>query len=38
VLGGPLTAAAFDDSRAEPLAFLTDGHEGVTGWRRGRLV
>jgi serine/threonine protein phosphatase 1 len=25
VLGGPLTAAAFDDSRAEPLAFLTDG-------------
>jgi serine/threonine protein phosphatase 1 len=36
VLGGPLTAAAFDDSRAEPLAFLTDGHEGMTGWRRGR--
>src|SRR5712671_3954509 len=27
VLGGPLTAAAFDDSRAEPLGFLTD--EGV---------
>ena len=25
VLGGPLTAAAFDDSRGEPLAFLTDG-------------
>jgi serine/threonine protein phosphatase 1 len=25
VLGGPLTAAAFDDTRAEPLAFLTDG-------------
>jgi serine/threonine protein phosphatase 1 len=24
VLGGPLTAAAFDDSRAEPLGFLTD--------------
>jgi hypothetical protein len=24
VLGGPLTAAAFDDSRPEPLAFLTD--------------
>jgi serine/threonine protein phosphatase 1 len=24
VLGGPLTAAAFDDTRAEPLAFLTD--------------
>jgi serine/threonine protein phosphatase 1 len=36
VLGGPLTAAAFDDSRAEPLAFLTDGHAGMTGWRRGR--
>jgi Calcineurin-like phosphoesterase len=25
VLGGPLTAAAFDDTRAEPLGFLTDG-------------
>jgi serine/threonine protein phosphatase 1 len=25
VLGGPLTAAAFDDSRPEPLGFLTDG-------------
>jgi Calcineurin-like phosphoesterase len=36
VLGGPLTAAAFDDTRAEPLAFLTDGHAGMTGWRRGR--
>jgi len=36
VLGGPLTAAAFDDSRAEPLGFLTDGHERMTGWRRGR--
>jgi serine/threonine protein phosphatase 1 len=24
VLGGPLTAAAFDDSRPEPLGFLTD--------------
>jgi Calcineurin-like phosphoesterase len=35
VLGGPLTAAAFDDTRAEPLAFLTDGHAGMTGWRRG---
>jgi serine/threonine protein phosphatase 1 len=33
VLGGPLTAAAFDDSRAAPLAFLTDGHAGMTGWR-----
>jgi serine/threonine protein phosphatase 1 len=36
VLGGPLTAAAFDDSHAEPLAFLTDGHGGMTGWRGGR--
>jgi serine/threonine protein phosphatase 1 len=25
VLGGPLTAAAFDDTRPEPLGFLTDG-------------
>jgi Calcineurin-like phosphoesterase len=24
VIGGPLTAAAFDDTRAEPLGFLTD--------------
>lgn len=31
VLGGPLTAAAFDDSRAEPLRFLTDGTE-AQGW------
>jgi serine/threonine protein phosphatase 1 len=25
VMGGPLTAAAFDDTQAPPLAFLTDG-------------
>ena len=25
VMGGPLTAAAFDDTQAQPLAFLTDG-------------
>jgi serine/threonine protein phosphatase 1 len=24
VMGGPLTAAAFDDTQAPPLAFLTD--------------
>ncbi len=30
VVGGPLTAAAFDDARAEPLAFLTDRQ---TRWR-----
>jgi serine/threonine protein phosphatase 1 len=28
VLGGPLTAAAFDDQRAEPLEFLTDEDAG----------
>jgi serine/threonine protein phosphatase 1 len=28
VLGGPLTAAAFDDTQAEPLRFLTDGDVG----------
>jgi serine/threonine protein phosphatase 1 len=28
VIGGPLTAAAFDDSRAEPLGFLTDREAG----------
>jgi serine/threonine protein phosphatase 1 len=28
VLGGPLTAAAFDDSRAEPLGFVTDRDAG----------
>jgi serine/threonine protein phosphatase 1 len=31
VIGGPLTAAAFDDTRAEPLAFLTD-RDGQRGW------
>jgi serine/threonine protein phosphatase 1 len=31
VLGGPLTAAAFDDSRREPLGFLTDG-TAAKGW------
>jgi len=25
VMGGPLTAAAFDDTQAPPLGFLTDG-------------
>src|SRR5215475_1616625 len=25
VMGGPLTAAAFDDTQAQPLGFLTDG-------------
>jgi serine/threonine protein phosphatase 1 len=25
VLGGPLTAAMFDDTRTEPLGFVTDG-------------
>jgi serine/threonine protein phosphatase 1 len=37
VLGGPLTAAAFDDRRAEPLGFLTDqdGSE-MSGRRPGR--
>jgi hypothetical protein len=24
-MGGPLTAAAFDDTQAQPLEFLTDG-------------
>jgi hypothetical protein len=24
-MGGPLTAAVFDDTQAPPLAFLTDG-------------
>jgi len=28
VIGGPLTAAVFDDTRAEPLGFLTDGEAG----------
>jgi serine/threonine protein phosphatase 1 len=28
VIGGPLTAAVFDDTRAEPLGFLTDARAG----------
>jgi serine/threonine protein phosphatase 1 len=32
VLGGPLTAAVFDDSRAEPLGFLTDGEPPRRWW------
>ncbi len=36
VLGGPLTAAVFDDSRAEPLGFLTDG-EAPRHWWSGWL-
>jgi len=28
VMGGPLTAAVFDDARAEPLGFLTDRNDG----------
>jgi serine/threonine protein phosphatase 1 len=28
VMGGPLSAAVFDDTRAEPLGFLTDGDDG----------
>jgi len=41
VIGGPLTAAAFDDTRAAPLGFLTDRRagwgrlKGVTGRPRG---
>jgi serine/threonine protein phosphatase 1 len=31
VIGGPLTAGVFDDTRAEPLEFLTDRE---VGWRR----
>jgi serine/threonine protein phosphatase 1 len=32
VIGGPLTAAAFDDSRAEPLGFVTDRDAGWRWW------
>lgn len=32
VLGGPLTAAVFDDSRAEPVGFLTDGERPRRWW------
>src|SRR5207245_11774969 len=31
VLGGPLTAAAFDDTQAQPLGFLTDRTAGANG-------
>jgi serine/threonine protein phosphatase 1 len=34
VLGGPLTAASFDDTRAEPLGFLTDERPG---WLAGLM-
>jgi serine/threonine protein phosphatase 1 len=42
VIGGPLTAAAFDDTRAGPLDFLTDGGampgwlDALTGWGGAR--
>jgi len=32
VIGGPLTAAAFDDTRAEPLGFVTDREAGWRWW------
>ena len=32
VLGGPLTAAVFDDTHAEPLEFLTDREAGRRRW------
>jgi serine/threonine protein phosphatase 1 len=34
VMGGPLSAAVFDDTQAQPLAFLTDGG-GARGWTAG---
>lgn len=34
VLGGPLTAAVFDDSRPEPIGFLTDTERRRTWWSR----
>src|SRR6266511_2502645 len=34
VIGGPLTAAAFDDTRAEPLGFVTDRDAGWRWWIR----
>ena len=36
VVGGPLTAAVFDDTRAEPVGFLTDRRAGW-GWLAGVL-
>jgi len=38
VVGGPLTAAAFDDTRSEPLAFLTDRQVGWRWWARTALM
>ena len=35
VMGGPLTAAAFDDTQAPPLAFLTDRDEERGSFGRG---
>jgi serine/threonine protein phosphatase 1 len=34
VMGGPLTAAVFDDTQAQPLGFLTDGSV-LREWLRG---
>jgi len=34
VIGGPLTAAAFDDTRPEPLEFLTAREGGWREWLR----
>ena len=34
VIGGPLTAAAFDDTRPEPLEFLTAREGGWRDWLR----
>jgi serine/threonine protein phosphatase 1 len=34
VIGGPLTAGVFDDTRPEPLGFLTDGKAGAGWWAR----
>jgi serine/threonine protein phosphatase 1 len=34
VIGGPLTAAAFDDTQAEPLEFLTAREGGWRDWLR----
>jgi serine/threonine protein phosphatase 1 len=34
VIGGPLTAAAFDDTRQEPLEFLTAREGGWRDWLR----
>ena len=36
VIGGPLTAAVFDDTRAEPIGFLTDRRTGRT-WLAGMM-